>query len=24
MWKLRVNDNATSDTGRIDTWSITF
>jgi subtilisin-like proprotein convertase family protein len=24
VWKLRVNDNATSDTGRIDTWSITF
>ncbi|MGH8083424.1 MAG: S8 family serine peptidase [Lysobacter sp.] len=23
-WKLRVNDNATFDTGRIDTWSITF
>ena len=23
-WKLRVNDNATADTGRIDKWSITF
>ncbi|WP_168356265.1 M14 family zinc carboxypeptidase [Lysobacter enzymogenes] len=23
-WKLRVNDNASSDTGRIDSWSITF
>ncbi|QWP78852.1 proprotein convertase P-domain-containing protein [Lysobacter sp. K5869] len=23
-WKLRVNDNANGDTGRIDTWSITF
>ncbi|QQQ02952.1 S8 family serine peptidase [Lysobacter enzymogenes] len=23
-WKLRVNDNAYLDTGRIDTWSITF
>ncbi|MGO1071350.1 S8 family serine peptidase [Lysobacter sp. CA199] len=23
-WKLRVNDNASVDTGRIDTWSITF
>lgn len=23
-WRLRVNDNATSDTGRIDSWSITF
>ena len=23
-WKLRVNDNATQDTGLIDTWSITF
>ncbi|MEI2455473.1 M4 family metallopeptidase [Lysobacter firmicutimachus] len=23
-WKLRVNDNANLDTGRIDTWSITF
>ena len=23
-WKLRVNDNAAGDTGRIDTWSITF
>ncbi|WP_186442543.1 proprotein convertase P-domain-containing protein, partial [Lysobacter antibioticus] len=23
-WKLRVNDNATQDTGRIDTWSLTF
>ena len=24
VWKLRVNDNAAGDTGRIDTWSITF
>ena len=23
-WKLRVNDNAGGDTGRIDSWSITF
>ncbi|MGO1000341.1 M4 family metallopeptidase [Lysobacter sp. CA196] len=23
-WKLRVNDNANADVGRIDTWSITF
>ena len=23
-WKLRVNDNANGDTGRIDSWSITF
>ncbi len=23
-WKLRVNDNANLDTGKIDTWSITF
>ncbi len=23
-WNLRVNDNATADTGRIDSWSITF
>jgi serine protease len=23
-WKLRVNDNANADTGRIDSWSITF
>jgi serine protease len=23
-WKLRVNDNAAADTGRIDSWSITF
>ena len=23
-WKLRVNDNAAGDTGRIDSWSITF
>ena len=23
-WKLRVNDNAAQDTGRIDSWSITF
>nr|WP_251044472.1 MULTISPECIES: M20/M25/M40 family metallo-hydrolase [unclassified Lysobacter] len=24
VWKLRVNDNANGDVGRIDTWSITF
>jgi PKD repeat protein len=24
VWKLRVNDNAGGDVGRIDTWSITF
>lgn len=23
-WTLRVNDNALGDTGRIDSWSITF
>ena len=23
-WKLRVNDNATGDTGKIDKWTITF
>ena len=23
-WNLRVNDNASADTGRIDSWSITF
>ncbi|MBN8741959.1 MAG: proprotein convertase P-domain-containing protein, partial [Xanthomonadaceae bacterium] len=23
-WNLRVNDNAAGDTGRIDSWSITF
>ncbi|MDZ4377722.1 MAG: proprotein convertase P-domain-containing protein [Xanthomonadaceae bacterium] len=23
-WKLRVNDNATGDTGRIDKWSLQF
>jgi len=23
-WKRRVNDNASNDTGRIDSWSITF
>lgn len=23
-WALRVNDNASGDTGRIDTWSLTF
>jgi len=23
-WNLRVNDNATQDTGKIDSWSITF
>ncbi|MCA0423988.1 MAG: proprotein convertase P-domain-containing protein [Proteobacteria bacterium] len=24
IWKLRVNDNAAGDTGRIDSWSVTF
>ena len=24
VWKLRVNDNANGDVGRIDSWSITF
>ena len=23
-WRLRVNDNATNDAGRIDTWTLTF
>ena len=23
-WNLRVNDNASGDTGRIDSWSITL
>ena len=23
-WRLRVNDNSNADTGRIDSWSITF
>jgi serine protease len=23
-WRLRVNDNANADTGRIDSWSVTF
>ncbi len=23
-WRLRVNDNASGDTGRIDSWSVTF
>ena len=23
-WRLRVNDNANSDTGYIDSWSVTF
>ncbi|WP_460731514.1 M4 family metallopeptidase [Lysobacter tyrosinilyticus] len=23
-WKLRVNDNANADTGKIDSWSVTF
>jgi len=23
-WKLRVNDNASSDTGKIDAWNLTF
>ncbi len=23
-WKLRVNDNAANDTGKIDSWSVTF
>ncbi|MDX2295059.1 MULTISPECIES: S8 family peptidase [Streptomyces] len=24
VWKLRVNDNANADTGRIDAWNLTF
>ncbi|MFF5636026.1 S8 family serine peptidase [Streptomyces sp. NPDC012825] len=24
VWKLRVNDNATQDTGKIDAWNLTF
>ncbi|MEU7005449.1 S8 family serine peptidase [Streptomyces sp. NPDC046332] len=24
VWKLRVNDNANQDTGRIDAWNLTF
>ncbi|MFF8275949.1 S8 family serine peptidase [Streptomyces lateritius] len=24
VWKLRVNDNASQDTGRIDAWNLTF
>ncbi|MER7622154.1 S8 family serine peptidase [Streptomyces sp. NPDC126503] len=24
VWKLRVNDNATQDTGRINAWNLTF
>ncbi|MGW8763341.1 S8 family serine peptidase [Streptomyces sp. NPDC055815] len=24
VWKLRVNDNAAQDTGRIDAWNLTF
>ncbi|MFD7030746.1 S8 family serine peptidase [Streptomyces sp. NPDC059917] len=24
VWKLRVNDNANSDTGKIDAWNLTF
>ncbi|MFE6224778.1 S8 family serine peptidase [Streptomyces sp. NPDC057854] len=24
VWKLRVNDNASADTGRIDAWNLTF
>lgn len=24
IWKLRVNDNASQDTGRIDAWNLTF
>ena len=23
-WKLRVNDNASADTGYLDSWSLTF
>jgi subtilisin-like proprotein convertase family protein len=23
-WKLRANDNASQDTGKIDSWSVTF
>ncbi|UXI70762.1 proprotein convertase P-domain-containing protein [Tahibacter amnicola] len=23
-WKLRVNDNAAQDVGKIDSWSLTF
>ncbi|MEV5492324.1 proprotein convertase P-domain-containing protein, partial [Streptomyces bobili] len=23
-WKLRVNDNAASDTGKIDAWNLTL
>ncbi|MEY2232383.1 proprotein convertase P-domain-containing protein, partial [Streptomyces sp. BF23-30] len=23
-WKLRVNDNAGGDTGKIDSWNLTF
>jgi len=23
-WKLRVNDNSNNDTGKIDSWGITF
>ncbi|MFF7177256.1 S8 family serine peptidase [Streptomyces sp. NPDC008121] len=24
VWKLRVNDNASQDTGRVDVWNLTF
>ena len=24
VWKLRVNDNASGDTGKIDSWGLTF
>ncbi|MEU8843492.1 S8 family serine peptidase [Streptomyces roseus] len=24
LWKLRVNDNASADTGKIDAWNLTF
>ncbi|MGW7427916.1 S8 family peptidase [Streptomyces sp. NPDC054861] len=24
VWKLRVNDNASQDTGRVDAWNLTF
>ncbi len=24
VWKLRVNDNANADTGKIDAWNLTF
>ncbi|MFB7829867.1 proprotein convertase P-domain-containing protein, partial [Streptomyces hydrogenans] len=24
VWKLRVSDNASADTGKIDAWNLTF